>query len=56
MTTHAYTLTFSDGKRCTFINALREPFEELQRTLKQIFKAGYLISIKPLDVSSESSK
>lgn len=56
MTTHAYTLTFSDGKRCTFINALREPFDELERSLKLMFKAGYLISIKLLDVSVESGK
>lgn len=47
MTTHAYTLTFSDGKQCTCIDPERLPFDELERDLKAVFKPGYLISIIP---------
>jgi hypothetical protein len=56
LTTHAYTLTFSDGKHCTVIDPEREPMDRLFSALKKIFKPGYLISIKPLDVSVESVK
>jgi hypothetical protein len=45
MTTHAYTLTFADGKQCTCIDPERLPFDELERGLKAVFKPGYLISI-----------
>lgn len=57
MNTNAYTLTFSDGKRCTLIDPEREKPEELERSLKQIFQKGYLVSVKPgIDVQDESAR
>lgn len=57
MTTNAYTLTFSDGKRCTLIDTEREKPEELERSLKQMFQKGYLVSVKPgIDVQDESAR
>jgi len=44
-TAKSYTLTFADGKRCTFIDPFAEPMDVLESSLKAIFKDGYLVSI-----------
>lgn len=55
---NAYTLHFSDGKRCTMIDPDGEPMAELEAGLKEMFKPGYLISITQglVDEASETKQ
>lgn len=55
---NAYTLNFSDGKRCTMIDPEGESMEELEKGLKEMFKPGYLVSITQglVDEASETKQ
>lgn len=50
----AYTLQFSDGKSCTHIDPEGEPFEEVERTLRNIFSERLISVIQGLDAGSVS--
>lgn len=55
MTTTAYTLHFSDGKKCTMIDPEREPKEKLESDLKAMFHPGYLVRIDAIDETGDDA-